>query len=104
MSMIELNKDTIASEIVNSNIAVIEFYSNTCSVCKTLMPVLEELSQTQTNAKFFKINAEQNMQICMTYRVMSLPTTLIFKTGELVEKISGFKTKEELEEILKKAA
>jgi len=102
MSIMELNKETIANEITNNYIAVIEFYSNTCSVCQMLIPVLEELSQEQTKVKFFKINTEQNMQICMTYRVLSLPTTLIFKDGELVEKVSGFRTKEEIEEILKK--
>lgn len=68
------------------------------------MPVLEELSKEKTRFKFFKLNTQQNMQTCMTYRVLSLPTTLIFKNGELVEKVSGFKTKEEMLEILSKVA
>lgn len=104
MAMIELNKETISSEIEKNKISVIEFYSNTCSVCKMLMPVLEELSQEKSGIKFFKINTEQNMQVCMTYRVLSLPTTLVFKKGELVEKVSGFKTKDEMKGILSKIA
>ena len=104
MSMTELTKDTIANAISTSNIVLIEFYSSTCSVCKMLTPVLEEVSKKQLKVEFFKINTEQNMQTCMTYRVLSLPTTLIFKKGKLVEKVSGFKTKEEMEEILKKVA
>lgn len=102
MAMTELNKDTIAKEISNNKAVVIEFYSDTCGICKMLMPVLEELSMENKQIKFYKLNTQQNMQACMTYRVLSLPTTLIFKTGELVEKVSGFKTKEEMKEILLK--
>lgn len=104
MAMTEINKDTISSEIANTKVAVIEFYSDSCSVCKMLMPVLEELSKEQPKVRFFKLNTQQNMQACMTYRVLSLPTTLIYKDGELVEKVSGFKTKDEMKEILSRLA
>lgn len=104
MAMTEITNDTIAKEISTNTIVVIEFYSSTCSVCEKLTPVLEEVSRKQLKAKFFMINSKQNMKACMTYKVLSLPTTLIFKKGELVEKVSGFKTKEEMEEILKRIA
>lgn len=104
MALTELNKENIGIEISKNDSAVIEFYSNSCSVCKMLIPVLEELSLEKPKLKFFKINTEQNMQACMTYRVLSLPTTLVFKNGEILEKISGFKTKDEMKEILSKIA
>jgi thioredoxin 1 len=102
MELIELNKDTIATEITNNSISVIEFYSDTCSECKMLMPILEGLSDEQTEVKFFKINSQQNMQTCIFYRVLSLPTTLVFKNEELSEKVSGFKTDKEMKDILSK--
>jgi len=102
MAIKEISKDNFTNEVSSASISIVEFFSNDCSVCKMLLPVLEELSLKHTNKKFFKVNTQQNMQLCMTHRVLSLPTTLIFKGGSVVERISGFKNKNEIEQILSK--
>ena len=102
MGVTEINKDTIAEAISSNSIVVIKFYSSTCSVCELLLPVLEEVSQAKKEVGFFKIKTDQSMSVCLTYRVLSVPTILIFKDGVVVEKLSGFKTKEEIEEIINK--
>lgn len=102
MAMVELNRDNFNKELEKCNVAVVEFYSDNCNVCKMLMPVLEELAQEKSGISFYKVNTKENMQLCMSYRVLSLPTTLIFKNGEQTDKFSGFKTKDEVIEILSK--
>jgi len=100
MSISELNIETIESEISRNENVIVKFYSSTCKVCEKLAPVVEQLSNLLSNYKFYKINTENNLKVCMKYRVLSLPTILVFKNGNVVEKINGFKTKEELRQIL----
>lgn len=102
MAITGLNKDNFNKEIQMSKICVVEFYSDNCNVCKVLTPVLEELSQEKNEICFFNIQSQDNMQLCMSYRVMSVPTTVIFKNGEMIDKFTGLKTKDEVNQILSK--
>lgn len=91
MAVLELAQEEFSNEIAKPGITVVEFYSETCSTCKLLLPVLEELSGKHGQDRFYKINAQHCRQLCLTYRVLSLPTTLILKDGNLIEKVAGFK-------------
>ncbi|VBB06438.1 thioredoxin [Lucifera butyrica] len=103
MAVSELTQENFSEEIAKSGVAVIEFYSETCSVCKLLLPVLEELAGKHRQVRFYKINAQQARQLCLTYRVLSLPTTLFLKSGNLVEKATGFKNVTEMDALISKA-
>lgn len=103
MAVLELTQENFSVEIAKPGIAVIEFYSETCSVCKQQLPVLEELSGKRRQVRFYKINAQQSRQLCLMYRILSLPTTLILKNGKLVEKVTGFKNMTDIEALITKA-
>jgi thioredoxin 1 len=63
-------------------------------------PVIEELSEERTDIKFVKINVDENMDLAARFRVMSIPTLLIFKNGEVVRQSVGALQKEEVLKLL----
>lgn len=100
MKLQEINKERF--EALGENFTgVLELYTNTCPVCVQFKPVLEEVAEETEGVQFYTINAQENMAVARKFRVMSVPTTLILKNGEVAEKILGFKNKEEFKNILK---
>lgn len=76
-----------------------------CGPCKMIAPVLEEIDQEQGDQmKIVKVDVDQNMETAQKYGVMSVPTLLFFKDGELVDQAVGFKPKEEILTIAQKHA
>lgn len=72
-----------------------------CGPCKMIAPVLEELdAEMGEQAKIVKLDVDQNPETAQEYGVMSIPTLLFFKDGELVDKKVGFKSREELAKTL----
>lgn len=83
-------------DIIKQGIWIVDFYANWCGPCKMLMPVLESLNYEN----ILKINVDQYQEISNSFGVMSIPTLIFFKDGEEKNKIIGFTTKEEIENIL----
>ncbi|KMM39178.1 thioredoxin [Guptibacillus hwajinpoensis] len=74
-----------------------------CGPCKMIAPVLDELDEeTGEELKIVQLDVDSNPETARKYDVMSIPTLLFFKDGELVENAVGFRTKEELAGIAKK--
>lgn len=86
--------------IQNNSKVVLDCYAPWCSSCKRLFPVFEELSNEEKQTKFFKINTDENPGVSEHFNVMSIPTVLFFENGELKNRESGLKTKEELKRLL----
>ena len=97
----ELNTNNFDEIIKNGNV-VIDCYAVWCGPCKMLAPIIEEISGELDNYTFYKLDVDRNEDIARRYGIMSIPTLLVFKNGELKEKLVGFKTKDELLEIFSK--
>ena len=78
---------------------IVDFSATWCRPCKALNPILDDISAT-TNVKVIKIDVDTNQGLAIKYGVRSIPTMLFFKRGELTNRISGFKTKEEILELI----
>lgn len=93
--VVEINSDNFTNEVVNSNgIAVVDFYADWCGPCRKMSPLLEEVEQELiSKVKFAKINTDNNLNVAKDYRVSGLPTLLIFKDGEPVERLVGLMPK-----------
>lgn len=90
-------------EVLTSDLPVlVDFYADWCGPCKMMAPVIDEISQeVEGKVKVGKINVDENPQMAEKYGVMSIPTLILFKNGELVKTMLGFRSKEEvLKEIL----
>lgn len=92
-------EETIAS---SETPVLIDFFSTTCGPCKMLAPVLEEISEESTEFQIGKVCIDYEMPLAMEHSIRVVPTMLIYKNGECVEKLEGFRTKEELLSVMKK--
>lgn len=85
-------------EVLQSNKPVlVDFFADWCGPCKMMAPVVEQLAEElEGKAKVGKLNIDENMDIAEKYRVMNIPTFLIFKDGQEKERIVGAVSKNEL--------
>ena len=99
--MVELINDKVFDEKIKEGKVLVDFYAEWCGPCKMLSPIVDELATELTDVKFYKLNVDESDEIVRRYSVMSIPTLLIFEQGELKATSVGFKSKEELQELLK---
>ncbi|MBU5591802.1 thioredoxin [Clostridium sp. MSJ-4] len=83
-------------------VVVVEFWAAWCGPCKMLAPVVEELSNEIPGVKFGKVNVDNNPQISQNFRIASIPTIMVFKDGNVIDTMVGFRPKAELENMIKK--
>ena len=100
MSVVEIKQDEFKIKVTNAKKVLVDCYADWCGPCKMLSPIIDELAEEIEDVTFYKLNVEEAEDVAMEYEIMSIPTLLIFEDGELKDKLIGFKTKEELKEIL----
>ncbi|MDD2421999.1 MAG: thioredoxin [Heliobacteriaceae bacterium] len=82
---------------------VVDFWADWCGPCKMIGPVIEELANDYVDkALVCKLNVDENRQISSEYGIMSIPTIAVFKSGQVVEQVIGYKMKPELAKLLDK--
>lgn len=89
-----INAEKFKSEIQNAELTVVDFYTDWCGPCKRIAPMLEELSCE--GYRIFKVDAEQERDLCLEYNILAVPTLVIFKAGVQIDKIGGLISKEQL--------
>ena len=96
--MIEIKNNEIRSEI-EDGIVLVDFYAQWCGPCRMISPVLEQLHEEYDGkVKFVKVDIDVNPETAKEYGVMSIPNLLIFKDGELADRLLGFKPKQTLQQ------
>jgi len=101
--MVQDVTDQTFQEFVSGNkVAVVDCWAAWCGPCRFLSPIVDELAEENKDIAFGKLNVDSNNAIPMKYGVMSIPTLLYFKDGEMVDKTIGALPKRALQERLEK--
>ena len=94
-NVLELNDSTFETEVVNSSIPVlVDFWATWCGPCRKLGPVVDEIAESyEDKVKFVKVNVEESLETAKKYSISGLPSLLVFKNGEAVERMAGLMPK-----------
>jgi len=99
-----ITKDNFENEVMKSDKPVlVDFWASWCGPCMAVAPIIDSLAdEYDGKIKVCKVNVDNEGELTKKYRVMSIPTILMFKNGEVVDKIVGSRSKSEFEEIIEK--
>jgi len=102
--VLTLTGENFKNEVLEAVIPVlVDFWAPWCSPCRMIAPVVDEIAgEYDGKAKVGKVNVDENRQVAVEYGVMSIPTLIVFKGGEAVDRVVGFKSKGDLKALLDK--
>lgn len=100
--MLTVNDSNFKNEVISQKgLVVIDFYANWCGPCKAFGPIFEETSKEITDVKFVKVNVDEST-ISREFKVMSIPTVILFKDGVVTDRFVGVMQKRDLIEFINK--
>lgn len=94
--MVRLIKSDEFNEVIKNGIVFVDFFAKWCGPCKMISPVVDEISNEIEDVTFVKIDVDESSDIASRFSIMSIPTLMIFKNGELKSKNVGFMSKSEI--------
>ena len=102
MAIIDLTKENFQAEITKSDKPVLgDFWAVWCGPCQMMAPILHELETEMPDVQIGKVNVDEQMDLARQFRVVSIPTLIIFKNGQEVQRMVGVTSKEELKDALR---
>ncbi len=94
MSLV-ITKENFESEVLKSDKPVlVDFWAAWCGPCKMLSPVIDEIAEERSDIKVGKINVDEQPELASQFAVMSIPTLIVFKNGEIANKAIGVQSKD----------
>lgn len=104
-NVIQLKDNTFKNEVLEATQPVlVDFWAAWCGPCKMIAPVIEELAEDfKGKAKICKLNVDENGQTAQEYGVMSIPTMILYKNGQEIDRLVGFMPKANIAQKLDKA-
>ena len=103
---IEVNEASFDKEVLQADVPVlVDFWAPWCGPCRMIAPTVEQLAMEMAGqAKVCKVNVDENQNLAMRYHVTAIPALIIFKGGQVVQKLMGVQSKDRLKDALVQAA
>lgn len=102
MNIIKVSDENFEQEVLNSNIPVlVDFYADWCGPCKMLSPIVDEVAKENDDIKVVKVNVDESQNTAIKYQVMSIPTLVVIKNGNEVNRSVGLIDKQEVLNLVK---
>ena len=100
---VKLTKENFEEEVLKSDIPVlVDFWATWCGPCMMLSPIVEEIAKEyEGKVKVGKVNTDEEEELAIKYNIFAIPTLIYFKDGKIVNTISGYRGKAEIEEFIK---
>ena len=103
MAVIKVVKDHFEQEVLKAKQPIIlDFWAAWCGPCQVLMPVMEEIAQEERQIKICKINVDEEPELARRDKSQTIPTLVYIKEGEIVDRMSGVRSKGEIVEIIER--
>ena len=97
--MEHLKKEEDFEQIIKKGKVVVDFYATWCGPCQLLGPVIEEVAKEEKGIQFVKVDIDQFMNLTRKYKILSVPTIMVFEDGKLIHTHSGYLDKQELKDL-----
>lgn len=103
MAITNLSKDNYKKEVLDTDKTIlIDFWASWCGPCKMLSPIIDEVAnEVADNIKICKVNIDEQQDLATQFGIMSIPTLVVIKNGQIINNSVGVRSKEEILEMLK---
>lgn len=97
MSVININQENFRQEILESDRPVlVDFWASWCGPCKMVLPIMDEIAAERSDIKVCKINVDEQPELAGQFQIMTIPTLMVFKNGQVVNQTSGARPKNQI--------
>lgn len=97
MSALTITKENFEAEVLKSDKPVLlDFWASWCGPCRMVSPVIDEIAEERSDIKVGKINVDEQQELAIQFQVMSIPTLIVMKNGEVATKNVGARPKEDI--------
>ncbi|MBQ2945361.1 MAG: thioredoxin [Clostridia bacterium] len=93
MAVLHLTKDDFEKVITENETVLVDFWASWCGPCRMLGPIIDEIANERPDITVAKVNVDEEEELAAQFEVMSIPTVIIFKNGEIAQKSIGAKPK-----------
>ena len=101
MSVIPISKENFQTEVLQSDRPVlVDFWAPWCGPCRMVGPILDQIAQENEEIKVCKVNVDEQAELAAQFQVMSIPTLMVFKNGQVVNKALGAMPKRQILELM----
>ena len=100
MKTLHITKETFENEVLQSNIPVLlDFWAPWCGPCRMVGPILDEIAEEREDIKVCKVNVDEEPELANRYDVMTIPTLMVIRDGEIITQSAGARPKAQILEM-----